>query len=291
MRYSVIVFISVLLFTTSCRESRIHEHQEWEKHFSAKGITDGCFMLRDHTHETIHYYNKDRSLKRFTPASTFKIFNSLVALEIPTAPDEQFIIPWDSINRRPDWDKNLTMRQAFKVSSVPYYQETARRIGYDNMQHYLDTANYGNKNAKGAIDEFWLNDSLQISADEQVGFLKRLYFNELPFTERSQRIVRSMMLQEETEHYKLYYKTGWGAPDGAEQTIWIVGYVERIEKMVEHENSMNKSNIRMYPHFFALNFSVPNNVDDYKKYVTIRLELLKDILTDYGAMQTTAASN
>ncbi|MEZ5018476.1 MAG: penicillin-binding transpeptidase domain-containing protein [Flavipsychrobacter sp.] len=288
MRIRLYISILSVLLITACKDTRIHEHEEWATFFTEKGIEDGCFIMRDHNHETVHYYNKERTITRFTPASTFKIFNSLVALEIPKAPDEQFLIVWDSVNRRPEWDKDLTMREAFTVSSVPYYQEMARRIGFDYMQHFLDTANYGNRNAGGAIDEFWLNDSLQISADEQVGFLKKLYFNELPFSERSQRIVRSMMLREQKDNYNLYYKTGWGAPNGAEkETIWIVGFIERIAKMEEHEKSMNKSDIRKYPYFFALNFSLPSSNDiDYAKYTAIREDILKGILKDYGAITT-----
>ncbi len=288
MRFSIYISIIGLLLLSSCRENRIHEHEDWGQSFTSRGIDNGCFILRDNNHESVHFYNKERCLQRFTPASTYKIFNSLVALEIPKAPDEQFLIPWDRVERKPEWDKDLTMREAFKVSSVPYYQEMARRIGYDYMQHFLDTVNYGNKNAKGAIDEFWLNDSLQISADEQVGFIKRLYFNELPVSERTQRIVRSMMLQEDNENYKLYYKTGWGAPNGKEQVVWIVGFIERVERMKEHENSMNKSSYRKYPYFFALNFSLPADVTDYQKYSHLRTHILKELLIDFGAMPLTA---
>lgn len=287
MRNSILFLLVTLLFTTSCRDSRIHEHDEWGKYFTDNGIQDACFIIRDNNHEAVAFYNKERCLERFSPASTFKIFNSLVALQIPIAPDEQMVIKWDSVVRRPEWNQDLTMREAFKVSSVPYYQEIARRIGADYMKHYLDTADYGNKNTNGPIDEFWLNDSLQISADEQVGLLKRMYFYELPFTERAQRIVRSMMLQEDTHDYKLYYKTGWSAPNGADkQTVWIVGFVERIEHMKEHKNSMNKSDYRMYPYFFAMNFSLPSDVEDYKKYSDIRLQILKSILKNYGAIPT-----
>lgn len=287
MHKSLLFLVAVLLFTASCRDSRIHEHEEWGKYFTEHGIDSACFIIRDNNHEAIAFYNKDRCLERFSPASTFKIFNSLVALDIPVAPDEQMVIKWDSVDRRPEWNQDLTMRDAFKVSSVPYYQEIARRIGNQYMQQYLDTADYGNKNANGTIDLFWLNDTLQISADEQVGLLKRMYFYELPFTERAQRIVRSMMLQEDTEDYKLYYKTGWSAPNGAdEQVVWVVGFVERIEHMKEHENSMNKSNFRLYPYFFAMNFSLPNDIEDYKKYSEIRLQILKSILKDHEVIPT-----
>jgi beta-lactamase class D len=282
-RFSLLLSCIATIAFSSCRESRIHEHDEWGKRFEAHGITKACFILRDNNHEAVHYYNKDRCLERFSPASTFKVFNSLVALESATALDEQLVIKWDSVVRwNPDWNRDMNMREAFKVSNVGYYQELARRIGPDYMQHYLDTANYGNKRMGGPIDQFWLNDTLQISADEQVGFIKRLYFNELPFSERTQRIVRSMMLQGQDSTYRLSYKTGW-AKLPTKQVLWVVGYVEKVEHMKEHENSMNKSNERMYPYFFAQNFELAPD-DTSKNWGSIRIDILKEVLKDFGAL-------
>ena len=149
-----------------------------------------------------------------------------MALETGVAPDDQLMIKWDGVARRPEWDKDMNMREAMKVSCVPYYQEIARRIGPARMQHYLDTMKYGNMNMGGAIDNFWLNDSLKISADEEMGFVKRMYFAELPISERSQRIVKTIMLREETPAYNLYYKTGTGL-SGNKTIYWVVGFAEK----------------------------------------------------------------
>jgi beta-lactamase class D len=278
----IILLLGIVIGMSACRESRVHDKPEWEKFFAEHGIKNGCVILRDNNHEAVYYYNKERCMQRFLPASTFKIFNSLVALETAVAPDESMIIKWDSVERIPEWNKDMDMREAFKVSCVPYYQEIARRIGPDNMQHYLDTANYGNRNMGGKIDEFWLNDSLQISADEQVGLLKRLYFYELPFAERTQRIVKSMMLQEETPDYKLYYKTGWGIRTQS-NVMWIVGFCERIVHVKEDPKSMNKSDVRQYPYFFAINFDAPKS-DTNTSWPELRKDILKKVLNDYGAI-------
>ena len=287
MRYSFLLcLLSVVLFT-SCRDSRLHDHDDWGKYFEQNGIKNACFILRDNNHEAVHYYNKERCLQRFSPASTFKIFNSLVGLETSIAPDENLLIKWDSVQRwNPEWNQDMTMRRAFELSNVGYFQELARRIGPEYMQHYLDSANYGNKSIGGGIDQFWLNDSLQISADEQLGFVKRLYFNELPFSERTQRIVKSMMLREDTLGNKLYYKTGW-AQLPTKDVLWVVGFVEKIEIMKEHENSMNKAGERFYPYFFAMNFEIPAK-DTTKPWGQVRINILKDILNNFGAMNTTA---
>ena len=241
-------------------------------------------MLRDNNHESVAYYNKARCIERFTPASTFKIFNSLVALETAVASDDQLMIKWDGVVRsEPEWNKDMTMREAFKASNAGYYQEIARRIGPTKMQHFIDTCKYGNMTIAGKIDSFWLNNSLQISADEQLGFVKRMYFAELPISERSQRIVKTMMLQEETPGYNLYYKTGTGKV-GDKYIYWIVGFSERIEHVKEPEGSMNKSDVRNYPYFFVQNFEMPVN-DTSKDWFKERKDILHEVLKEYGAIK------
>ena len=278
------IYSFLLLFMTiafcSCTNTRIKEQKQWGDIFASYGLplTDVCFEIRDNNHEAVNYFNLERCSMRFTPASTFKIFNSLVALETGVAPNDQFVIKWDSTPRRPEWDKDMNMREAFKVSCVPYYQAIARRIGPGRMQHYLDTIHYGNANMGGTIDQFWLNDSLKITADEQAGFIKKLYFAELPVSERSQRIVKSLMLAEQTPTYNLYYKTGMNM-SGKKDIYWIVGIAERIEKVKEPKESMNKSDYRYYPYFFAQNFSVPAN-DTSKDWGNVRKEILHKILKE-----------
>lgn len=278
MRTRVLSGIFFVLLLSSCAKTRIKEHNEWAQYFEGNGIKNGCFILRDNNHESIHYFNKDRCIKRFSPAATFNIFSSLVALETAIAPDDQLMIKWDGVQRRHEWDKDMTMREAFKVSCLPYFQELARRIGPARMQHYLDTVKYGNMNMGGSLTDFWVNDSLKISADEQAGFVKRLYFAELPFSERSQRIVKTMMHQEETPAYALYYKKGIG-----KDNYWMVGFAERIEHVKENKESMNKVDIRNYPYFFAENFETPA-ADTTKNWSKISIDLVHQVLKSYGAL-------
>ena len=285
IKNSLLAVLAIILLG-SCAKSRIKEHKDWAKFYQDKGIKDACFIMRDNNHESIHYYNLDRCSKRFLPASTFKVFNSLVALETAVAPDDQLVIKWDSQVRRPEWDKDMNMREAIKVSCVPYYKEIARRIGPAKMRHFLDTMKYGNMKIEGRIDEFWLNNTLQISPDEEMGFLKKMYFAELPISERSQRIVKTMMLQEETPDYNLYYKTGTGFA-GDKCIYWVVGFAERIEHVKENKESMNKSDFRYYPYFFAQNFEVPV-ADTSKDWFKVRIDVLKDVLKEYGAIQKSA---
>ena len=277
-----------IVLLSSCTQTRMKDHTEWGKYFEKYGIKSGCFIMRDNNHESIQYYNKERCTQRFLPASTFKIFNSLVALETAVAPDDQLVIKWDGKQRKPEWDKDMTMREAFKVSCVPYYQEIARRIGPATMQRYIDTVKYGNMKMEGGIDTFWLNNTLQISADEQAGFVKRMYFNELPFSERSQRIVKTMMLQEQNKDYNIYYKTGTGR-SGDKTIYWIVGFAERIEHVHEPAESMNKTDFRNYPYFFAQNFEMPAS-DTTQDWMQVCKDILHSILKDYQVIPQQTAN-
>lgn len=280
MNRIIIICLLSIVCLGSCHDTRIHEHQEWGRFFQAEGIDQAGFILRDHTHDAVHYYNLAQDTAHFSPASTFKIFLSLAALELGVVQDDKFIIPFSGDSSgRPDWDKDMSLREAFLSSSEPYFKEVARRIGKERMQHFLDTVRYGNKTIGDSVSSCWTDNTLKISADEQVGLMKKLYFNQLPFSDRSQRIVRSLMLHENKNGRKLYYKTGWGSTD-ARHRLWVVGFAEYEMKVKEAEGSMNKSDVRNYVYFFAQNFEVPKE-DTSSKWSQVRLRVLDAILTDY----------
>ncbi len=280
-KYIISACLAVAAFS-SCRDVRIKEHKEWGKHFEENGIKDACFIMRDNNHESIHFYNKERCLERVVPASTFKVFLSLVALETAIAPDDRLVIKWDSVQRKPEWNKDMTLAEALKVSSEPYFKELARRIGAERIQHYLDTVKYGNMKMTGNVDDIWTNNSLQISADEEAGFLKRMYFYELPFSERTQRIVKAMMLREQDTAYNLYYKTGTAFVNG-KTVFWVAGFAEHVQHVKEPKGSMNSTNERNYPYFFAENFEMPES-DTSRNWSNVRLDILHKVLREYGAI-------
>ncbi len=212
------------------------------------------------------------NLRRFTdsaylPASTFKIVNSLIGLQTGVISNERMVIKWDGIKRwNPDWNKDLTMEEAFQVSAVPYYQEVARRIGKDTMQFWLDSlgyaAKYGRAIIRNNIDTFWLDNSIKITADEQLGLVKRLYFDQLPFQKRVQEVVKKVMLHEDNANYKLSYKTGLAYRENGNAIGWVVGWIEE-----------NK-----HPYPFVLQIEGAHDMD----IKNIRINILKNILSQYG---------
>ena len=98
---------------------------------------EGAFVLYDQNAGTYLRHNPQRCALRLSPCSTFKIANTLIALDTNIATGADFVIPWDQ-QRDPeepwwkelglDWAKNHTLETAFRNSVVWYYREIARRI-------------------------------------------------------------------------------------------------------------------------------------------------------------------
>lgn len=225
-KFLLFLLITSLIVISSCTVNTAKINNDLKKYFDSSNV-DGCFALLDNATGEITVYNMKLDTQRVLPASTFKIVNSLIGLETGKITDEKMVIKWDSVKRwNEDWNKDLTMEEAFKVSAVPYYQEVARRIGRDTMKLWIDSLHYGNMDVSGPIDSFWLNNTLKISPDEQLGLVNKLYFDQLPFSKRAQQIVRDVMLQENNTLYKLSYKTGLGFDENGNAIGWVVGWVE-----------------------------------------------------------------
>jgi beta-lactamase class D len=261
----LVLSLSCSLVIISCTPNNVTIDNSLEKYFDSNNVK-GTFGLFDNGTGQFTIYNLSRFKdSSYLPASTFKIVNSLVGLETGVIANEKMVIPWDGIVRyypsgdiAADWNKDLTAEQAFKASAVPYFQEVARRIGQDTMQRWLDSLKYGSLKIKTKVDTFWLDNSLKITPDEQMGLVKKLYFQQLPFQKRTQDMVKAMMLQENNANYKLSYKSGWGFRENGKAIGWIVGWIE--------ENR--------HPYFFVLNVEADHDA----KLGPLRLNLLKSIL-------------
>jgi len=264
MQKILVLLLFVSSFLYSCSPNNVTEDNSLKKYFDSANVT-GCFGLFDNGLGRFTIYNLSRYRdSAYLPASTFKIVNSLIGIQIGKISDENMVIKWDSVKRwNEDWNKDLTMTEAFRVSAVNYYQEVARRIGHDTMKKWIDSIGYGNKNIDGPVDSFWLNNHLKITPDEQLGLVEKLYFDKLPFFKRTQEIVRKVMLREDDANYKLSYKTGWGTKEDGHQIGWTVGWIEE-----------NK-----HPYFFVLNIESPDkNIEMLK----VKDHIMRGILAQLG---------
>lgn len=219
----------VLLVISLKITAQNNETHDLEKIFEGH---PGCFVCLNKQSGEYLRYNASRCAQRYLPASTFKIPNALIGLETKIADDENFIIKWDGVERpNKVWNKDHTLASAMEFSVVPYYQELARRIGSNKMQKFLNEFDYGNKKIGKATDYFWLDNSLKISANEQVEFLKKLYDYKLNISKRSIDIVKTILPEEKYEMSLLKYKTGAGQKEDGTYIGWLVGYVEKRENI------------------------------------------------------------
>lgn len=165
---------------------------------------------------------------RSSPASTFKIVSSILALETGVAPDVTLVIPWDGqVRAFATWNHDMDMREAFTVSCLPYYQELVRRIGYDRLRPLFARLDYGNGDTGEVVDTFWIDGRLTISPAEQLGFLRRLEEGRLPITERTRSLARDLMVRERRGDAVFRGKTGWAMGHSTDERGWFVGYATR----------------------------------------------------------------
>ncbi|TLD84004.1 class D beta-lactamase [Helicobacter sp. MIT 11-5569] len=142
-----------------------------ESRFRDYGI-DGTFVIK--LGSKTYIINQKRAATTYPPASTFKIYNSLFAL------DSGLVKNVDTIFYRYNgenvsfevWKNDANLKNAMKFSQVPAFQQIARELGREKMQNYLNILNFGNKKI-GKLDYFWLDDSLKISALEQLELMDK----------------------------------------------------------------------------------------------------------------------
>jgi beta-lactamase class D len=226
-----------------------HENSAVSELFRSAGV-NGTFVVYDVKAQTFAGHDNTRAGKRFSPASTFKIPNSLIGLSVGAVASVDEILPYKG---PPEpfikaWAKDMGLREAIALSNVPIYQELARRIGLDRMQIGIDLIGYGNQEIGDSVDSFWLTGPLRISAMEQCQFLAKLAQQKLPFPMEAQRSVRDILLTEEGIDWKLFSKTGWQNAPG-QGVGWWVGWLEKDQ----------------FIYAFALNIDIQEEADAGKR--------------------------
>lgn len=235
-----------------------------EKDFSAQfkkyGI-DGCFVLYDQSGNSYVRYNPSLCDSGYIPASTFKIPNSVIALEEGLIKDTSEVIRWDGHEwPNKNWNQDQTLRTAIKYSCVWVYVDFAEQIGIEKYTARLKSFNYGNQDLTGPPTRFWLNGPFRISANQQIDFLKKFYNYSLPVSRLSIDIVRDIIVLEKADTWKLSGKTGTGMLNDTAYIMWLVGYLEKENK----------------PYFFAMNFKT----SEFEKSSKARYSITKDILKE-----------
>ncbi|GAB5417241.1 MAG: hypothetical protein Crog4KO_21070 [Crocinitomicaceae bacterium] len=185
----------------------------------------GAILISDG--QTLYSNDYDWAAKGHLPASTYKIPNSIIALELGVMENDSTISEWDGEPRfMKRWEQDLYLRDAFHLSCVPCYQDVARKIGASRMQEYVDRLNYGSMQFDSSnIDLFWLEGASRISQMQQIEFLQAFNEGKLSVSERTLEIMSRMMIIEENDRFTLRGKTGWSVTNDIDN-CWFVGWVE-----------------------------------------------------------------
>ncbi|MCL1050272.1 class D beta-lactamase [Shewanella abyssi] len=228
----------------------------WDAIFRSNNV-NGVVVLFNPEKQQLLTNDLLRAQTGFIPASTFKIANGLIALELGVVNDAEDQYLWDQQQHSfKAWNQDHTFSSAFKYSVVPIFQQIAADIGKQRMANMLVSLDYGNATMGGDLDSFWLEGGLRVSAIKQIQFLQRLHAETLPLSPRSQQIMQQVMLTESADHYAIYAKTGFGNK-GEAYIGWWVGWIEQDDSTV----------------FFALNLDLAN-----MQQAHLRQKIMKQIL-------------
>ena len=268
-RHALGLFTAASVFPSRGFASVSYQRSEFRDDLSKRFFelgTTGTFVAYKVDDYLIIASDKVRSGEGQLPASTFKIPNSIIALETGVVADpDKDIFKWDGVKRSiVAWNKNHTLRSAIAVSAVPVSQEIARRIGPERMQKYLDLFEYGNRDIGGGIDQFWLTGDLRIDPVQQVDFVDRLRRGVLPVSRRSQDLVRDMLPVTKVGDAVIRAKSGLlGAEVGKPSLGWMVGWAEKGSAQT----------------VFALNMDCLE-----PRHIPARMTLTQQCLADIGAI-------
>lgn len=232
---------------------------EWRKAFDARHVR-GTFVLYEPDAHRYSILDDRRARHGYLPASTFKIPNALIGLEVGSIRDESEVFHWDGKPKpRKAWERDQTLDSGMRESVVWMFQEVAKRTGKARMKDWIDRFDYGNHDIRGGIELFWLQGSLRISALQQVEFLRKLEEGRLPVSARSRRLVRDALLNEKAGDYAIHSKTG---TTGAvrEPVQWWVGWVEKDGRPVA---------------YFAMNLT-PTRDTKFEDRFAIGMEILRE---------------
>lgn len=260
-RLLTLLFSTLFLSTLAHAQAHLQERNDWKKFFNKLQAKGTIVVLDERGAVPAQFvFDQSRATQRFSPASTFKIPHTLFALDAGLIRDEFQVFAWDGVKRGFDGhNRDQTLRSAMRTSALWVYAIFAKALGEDKARDYLKRIDYGNVDPTTGKGEYWVDGKLEISAVEQITFLRKLYRNELPFRVEHQRLVKDVMTIEAQRDWILRAKTGWEGRYG-----WWVGWVE----------------CETGPVFFALNIDTPKRMDDLFK----REEIGRAVLRSIGAL-------
>ncbi len=211
----------------------------------AASATVVCTVIEDvATGATVH--REGACEERRSPMSTFKLPLALMAADAgivmsPQQPRMEYRPEFAGPERvRKPVDPAVWMRE----SILWYSQALTRRLGPYKLRAYVDGFGYGNRDLSGnrgkndGLTQAWLMSSLEISADEQVAFVRSFLTRAFPVSPDAYDLATELVpVFPAADGWTVRGKTGsgWlrkpsGAVDRTRPLGWFVGWAEKGER-------------------------------------------------------------
>lgn len=276
MKSSLYLIAAAAILLSSCASNNVTIDDSLGRYFDSAGVK-GTFALLDNGQGHFTIYDLPRYRDSLYPAAeTFDIFQTLIGLQTGVLPDEKKIAmtvdstiadpanPGKRIDIKVPISYGRVMRDRTLLGDL-VFQHLADSIGIDTLKKWVDSLQYGNKDIRSDSGSVLVR-GIKINADQQLGFIKKLYFNQLPFFRRPQDLVKSVLSKETNSNYTLVYKTGRASYSPGPAIGWVMGWVQ--------ENG--------HPYFFVTNVESPDGHADIE---SIGIQLTKKILPALGFFQ------
>jgi beta-lactamase class D len=276
----------VPLFFLACSPNNVTVDNSLQRYFDSAGV-QGSFGFFDNGQGHFTIYNLSRFRDSFyQPGASFDILQSLIGIQTGVVKDDSSTLldptmtpgqpPAMTLSQPPAMTPGQppattpgTLGGCFRDTSMSGragFMQLASRLGKDTLKKWIDSLRYGNQRIGRDTTGFWFDNSLKINSDEQLGLLKKLYFDQLPFFQRPQLITRRMMSGESNSNYQLRYKIARGISENGHAIGWVMGWVEE-----------NK-----HPYFFVVNLE---SADPQKDLGAAGLSIARGILQQLGFFQ------
>ena len=199
---------------------------------------DTCFIAKQ---DNKFIKSEGECAKAHSPSSTFKIPLLLIAKnEGIILYDEDALLDYDDdfVDWLGYWGLSQNVSSFTESSCAFYWQSLKRKLKIKEIQTYINSFDYGNKDLSGSkktyTQDCMISNSLQISPLEQVEFLQKLTNNQLNLSQDSQKLTRLSLYIDTIKHnWKLYgqaatgYKTVPGKKDQKNTFSWIFGWTKK----------------------------------------------------------------
>jgi beta-lactamase class D len=213
---------------------------------------EDCFLVQEK--EKI-LRSEGQCQKAYAPHSTFKIALSLMGFDSGVLSNEST----PSFPFKDEYSSGINVCKGahnaktwMRDSCVWFSQVLTAKLGDEKFRKYVTDFDYGNKDVSGdpgkknGLTKAWLNSSIKITPREQIQFIQKLIYNQLPVSNKAFEMTKNILfIQELPGGWKLYGKTGNGRYNGELQQGWFVGWIEKDNRklaFVHHIADVLKQN-------------------------------------------------